>query len=122
VKLNVTTAYTGGSLSFLATQFSNGQYEKLSDYSLLSDFGATINMQAAGLRTITGASSATGTQTGDTLPDFTATGDIWLYTKFNSGPIFSANVTNGQTPTITVEYITDQGIPIPLVMPLRFHA
>ena len=72
-----------------------------------SRIGATINMKMAGVRTMTNASLPTGGV--DTLFNFATTGSVWFFGS-GSSPIFSANVTNGDTPTVTVEWIMDQGI------------
>jgi hypothetical protein len=123
-KYTVSSPYTGASLSFKDGEFNNRPYEKMSDYTTASDFGATINMKLAGLRTISAAAAGSGAQSGDTLMDLSSIGQIWLYGTNNSYPDFSANVSNGETPTISVEFVMDQGIPsaVPAaVVPLRFR-
>ena len=128
IKLTVTSLFTGGSaLTFNQMQFTNGRYLKTSDYSLLSNFGNTINMKTGLNQTRLVANQAAGSnaQTGDTLFDFSALGgDAWFYVNALSSPVFSANVTNGDTPTVIVEWIMDQGIPpvVPTaVVPLRLR-
>lgn len=124
IKLTPTSLYTGTSLGFLLTRFSNMSYLKQSDYSTVSNFATTINMKVAGERVLANATAGTGAQSGDTLYDFTSAGNVWFFGNVNSGPIFSANVVNGETPTITVEWIMDQGIPSPVpaaVVPLRLR-
>lgn len=128
IKLTVTSLFTGGSaLTFKQMQFDNGRYLKTSDYSLLSNLGNTINMKTGLNETRVVANQAAGSnaQSGDTLYDFSALGsDAWFYVNALSSPVFSANVTNGDTPTVTVEWIMDQGIPptIPTaIVPLRFR-
>jgi hypothetical protein len=123
LKINVTTVYTGaGSLKFNSTQFNNWPYIKMSDYSSAADFGPIADMKVGtGERIVNGAATASGAQSGDTLPDMTSTGDIWFYRTQNSAPKFSAAVTNGETPTVTLEVITDQGIMPAAVAPLRLR-
>lgn len=128
IKLTVTSLFTGGSaLTFKQMQFDNGRYLKTSDYSLLSNLGNTINMKTGLNQTRLVANQAAGSnaQSGDTLFDFSTLGsDAWFYVNALSSPVFSANVTNGDTPTVTVEWIMDQGIPpaIPTaVVPLRLR-
>lgn len=118
----VSTAYTG-SLTFKISQFNNWTLRKTdySTYSMRND----INMNLTGVRVVRDATTSTGAQSGDTLPDLTSTGALWS----NSGsvavlPVFSANVTNGETPTINVVMVFDQGIPSPTptaVVPLRLR-
>lgn len=109
-----TSLYTGASLTFSQNQFNNWPLIKLSDYSTISSSSLTaiINMKIAGTRSLVNAGPATGAQSGDTLTDYTSTGSVWFPGGSNSSPVFSANVTNGDTPTIVVEFITDQGIPV----------
>jgi hypothetical protein len=122
-KFTPTSLYTGASLTYKQSQFDNWPLAKESDYTN-TNIGVTVNMKIAGERNLVNASSATGAQSGDTLTDLTSTGSVWFYRVSNSFPVFSANVTNGDTPTIVVEFQTDQGIPSPVqtaVMPLRFR-
>jgi hypothetical protein len=100
---------TGTSLSFLLNQLTNWKYVRESDHVQFANFGATINMKIAGVRTMSNASLPTGGVTGDTLFNFATTGSVWFFGS-GSSPIFSANVTNGETPTVTVEWTMDQGI------------
>ena len=104
-KYNVTV---GGSVTFNQSQFNNWTTYK-TDYSTYT-FQPTIGCVNTGLRTINGGSTATGSQGTDSIPDLTATGQIWMAGSSFSGPIFSANSTNA---VISVEFITDQGIPAP---------
>lgn len=118
-KFNVTTPYiAAGALTFNDGQFTQRPYIKLSDYSGTNNFGATVNMKIAGSgpRIIPAASAPTGGQTGDSLFDTSSTGQIWFYGVAQGFPIWSANVSNGETPTVTVEYVTDQGFPPPITV------
>ena len=121
-KYTVSTAYTGA-LTFKVSQFDNWSTQK-TDYSNYA-LGSTINMQTTGLRTLVAASSPTGTVAGDSVPDLTSIGQLWIGGGSVSNlPIFSANVSNGETPTIVVEFTMDQGIPpaVPTaVAPLRLR-
>jgi len=110
-KLNVITPYVAGALTFNDSQFKNRTYVQRSDWSSSTTFGSTINMAVAGERIIRSATTATGAQSGDSLEDMTTPGEVNFTGAAAAGTIFSANVTNGETPTITVEYIMDQGIP-----------
>jgi len=128
IKLTVTSLFTGGTaLTFNQMQFSNGRYIRKSDFTAFSNLGNTINMKTGLNQTRIVANQAAGSnaQTGDTLFDFSALGgDAWFYLNAQSSPVFSANVTNGDTPTVTVEWIMDQGIPaaVPIaVVPLRLR-
>jgi hypothetical protein len=105
-KFNVTTP---GSVTFNESQFNNWTVYK-SDYTTYS-FGPTIACVNGGLRTITGATTASGAQGSDSIPDLTSIGHLWFAGVSNSGPIFSAN---GSNAVITVEINTDQGIPDPV--------
>jgi hypothetical protein len=81
-------------------------------------------MKTAGVRTIAPNSAGTGAVSGDSLDDLSTSGTLWMYRAQNNGSVFSANVTNGETPTVITEISTDQGIPSPVqtaVMPLRFR-
>lgn len=122
-KFNVTTAYVAaGALGFHESQFDNWTTYK-SDYSTFS-FPPFINMKVAGLRVMNAATTAAGTQSLDTGLDLTTPGQIWFAGDSNSGPASTATVSNGETPTITVEFTMDQGIPpaVPTaVVPLRFR-
>jgi hypothetical protein len=109
ITTTVSSVFTGTSLSFLLNQFTNWKYIRESDHVPFANFGATINMKMAGVRTMTNASLPTGGVAGDTLFNFATTGSVWFFGS-GSSPIFSANVTNGDTPTVTVEWIMDQGI------------
>jgi hypothetical protein len=124
-KLNVTTAYVGvGSLTFNDSQFLNRTYVKRSDWTTSATFGSTINMKVAGERVIRAATTATGAQASDSLEDMTTPGEVNFTGVAAAGTIFSANVTNGETPTITVEYTMDHGIPAAVptaVVPLRLR-
>lgn len=124
--LNVTTAYVGGvgNLIFNDSQFLNRNYSKRSDYTTSATFGSSVNMRIAGERVIRAATTPTGAQSNDSLEDMTTPGQVNFLGSGPAGTIFSANVTNGETPTVTVEYIMDHGIPPPLptaVVPLRFR-
>lgn len=123
--LTVTTPYVAaGTLSFNDSQFLNRNYAKRSDYSTSATFGSTINMKASGARVIRAATTATGAQTNDSLEDMTAPGEVNFLGNAAAGVVWSANVSNGETPTITVEYVMDQGIPpaVPTaVAPLRLR-
>lgn len=112
-KINVTVPYVGaGTLTFKDNQFVNRVYAKQSDYVSTFGYGNTINMKTGSIeRVIRAATTATGAQTGDTLMNLTSLGEINLKGGAPQGTVFSANVTNGETPTVTVEYIMDQGIP-----------
>lgn len=128
IKFTVTSLFTGGTaLNFNQFQFSNGRYLKQSDFSLLSNLGNTINMKTGLNQTRVVANLAAGSnaQTGDTLFNFSAVGSsVWFWNNGFSSPNFSANVSNGDTPTVVVEWIMDQGIPAILptaVVPLRFR-
>lgn len=123
--LTVTSVFTGGTaLTFKDSQFTNRTYIKRSDWSASATYGNTINMKVLGARVVRGATTATGAQTGDTLMDMTTPGEVNFTGPAAAGTIFSANVSNGDTPTISVEYIMDQGIPSPVpsaVAPLRLR-
>ena len=128
IKLTVTSLFTGASaLTFKQMQFDNGRYLRTSDYSSFNNLGNTINMKTGLNQTRVVANQAAGSnaQTGDTLFNFsTLGGDAWFYQNSLSSPVFSANVTNGDTPTVVVEWIMDQGIPPPVptaVAPLRLR-
>lgn len=114
MKFTVTSLFTGGTaLAFNQSQFDNGRYLKQSDYSLKSDLKNTINMKT-GLnqtRVVANAVAGSNAQSGDSLFDFSALGSVWFYIASNSNPNFTANVSNGDTPTVVVEWIMDQGIP-----------
>jgi len=124
-KINVTTAYTGaGSLSLSDSQFLNRTYVKRSDWTTSATFGSSVNAKITGERVIRAATTATGAQTSDSLENMTTPGEVNFTGTAASGVIWSANVTNGETPTITVEYIMDHGIPsaVPTaVAPLRLR-
>lgn len=124
--INVTVPYVGaGTLTIKDSQFTNRTYLKRSDWTTSSaTFGSTVNMKVAGERVIRAATTATGAQTGDTLMNMTTPGEVNFTGKAAAGSIFSANVTNGETPTVIIEYIMDQGIPpaVPTaVVPLRLR-
>lgn len=123
-KINVTVPYVAGPLTVLDNQFTNRPYIKRSDYSSGSDFGNVVNMAIAGERVIRSATTATNAKSGDTLMNMTSAGEVNFWNAGNSSPVFSANVSNGETPTATIEYVMDQGIPpvVPTaVMRLRFR-
>lgn len=124
-KINVTTAYVGaGSLSLSDSQFLNRTYIKRSDWTTSATFGSSVNAKIAGERVIRAATTPTGAQTSDNLEDMTTPGEVNFIGGAASGVIWSANVSNGETPTVTVEYIMDQGIPpaVPIaVAPLRLR-
>jgi hypothetical protein len=103
ITTTVSSVFTGTSLSFLLNQFTNWKYIRESDHVPFANFGATINMKMAGVRTMTNASLPAGGVAGDTLFNFATTGSVWFFGS-GSSPIFSANVTNGDTPTVTVEW------------------
>jgi hypothetical protein len=119
-KFSVSTAYTG-SLTYKQSQFNNwtGRKTDYSNYSIQAD----INIQTTGVRFMNAAAAATGTVSGDNLPDLTSVGPLWFGGGGGVGsvPVFSANVTNGETPTITVEITLNQGIPPVAVAPLRLR-
>jgi hypothetical protein len=122
IKMNVTAAYTG-TLTHRFSQFNNWPIQK-SDYSTINIGASVINMHLTGLRTVLPNSAGTGAQSGDTLDSLSSSGALWMYRAQNNGAVFSANVVNGETPTIVVEFTTDQGIPpaIPVaVAPLRLR-
>jgi hypothetical protein len=122
IKETVTAPYTG-SLTHRFSQFTNWPVQK-SDYSSVNIGATTINMNIAGERTIAPNSAGTGAVSGDTLDNLSTSGPLWMYTRQNNGSVFSANVTNGETPTVITEISTDQGIPpvTPIaVVPLRFR-
>lgn len=111
-KINVTTPYVGaGSLTFNDERFLNRQQTD-SSYSTTFTYGNTVNAKISGERTIRAATTPLGAQTGDTLEDQTSIGQV-KFTAAGGTTIWSANVSNGETPTITVEYVMDQGIPAP---------
>jgi hypothetical protein len=124
IKETVTVPYVAvGSLTHRFSQFTNWPVLK-SDYSSLNIGGTTVNMKTAGVRTIAPNSAGTGAVSGDSLDDLSTSGTLWMYRAQNNGSVFSANVTNGETPTVITEISTDQGIPSPVqtaVMPLRFR-
>jgi hypothetical protein len=124
IKETVTTAYVAvGSLTHRFSQFTNWPVLK-SDYSTMNIGGTTVNMKTTGVRTIAPNSAGTGAVSGDTLDDLSTSGALWMYRAQNNGSVFSANVTNGETPTVITEISTDQGIPpaVPTaVVPLRFR-
>lgn len=108
-KTNVTIPYVAaGTLTFKDHQFTNRAYVKLSDWTTSNTYGNTVNMKIGGERVIRSATTATGAQTGDILMNMTTPGQVNFNAVANSSPVFSANVTNGETPTITVEYIMNQ--------------
>lgn len=109
MKLTVGPTYSGTSLIFFESQFDNWFVYK-SDYSTTT-IAAEVNMKTSGLRTINGAGTSSGGVAGDTLTDLTSAGATWMAGASASFPVFSANVTNGDTPTVTVEITADQGIP-----------
>lgn len=117
--LTVTTPYVAGSLTFKDSQFTNRTYIKRSDWSASATYGNTINMTVSGARVIQSATTATGAQSGDTLMNMTTPGEVNFTGPAAAGTVFSANVSNGETPTITVEYIMDQGIPSPVNIAAR---
>jgi hypothetical protein len=124
--ITVVTPYVGaGSLSMLDAQFKNRPYYTPSNLtSAATDFGSSVNAKISGTRVIRAATTPTGTQASDDLEDLTAEGEVIFVGTSNSYPVWSANVTNGETPTVTIEYIMDQGIPpaIPTaVVPLRLR-
>jgi len=100
------TVTTPGSVTFNQSQFNNWTMYK-SDYSTYS-YGPTIACVNGGLRTVTGATTASGAQGADSIPDLTSVGQLWSPGSSNSGPVFSAN---GSNAVITVEINADQGIP-----------
>lgn len=113
------TVTNAASVTFQSSQFSNWTTYK-SDYTTYS-FGPTVACANAGLRTVTGGTTASGAQGSDSLPDLTSTGQIWFRGASNSGPAFSANNSGA---VITAEYQMDQGIPSPIptaVVPLRLR-
>jgi hypothetical protein len=126
-KFTPISLYTGASLTYSQNQFNNWPLRK-TDYTTYSSSSLTgiINMKV-GLnttRTLLDATAPTGSQSGDTLTDYTSVGSVWFMGASNSYPVFSANVSNGDTPTIVVEFITDQGIPAAVptaVVPLRLR-
>jgi hypothetical protein len=109
----------------LDAQFKNRPYYTPSNLtSAATDFGSSVNAKISGTRVIRAATTPTGTQASDDLEDLTAEGEVIFVGTSNSYPVWSANVTNGETPTVTIEYIMDQGIPpaIPTaVVPLRLR-
>lgn len=121
-KINVTTPYSGA-LTIKDNQFANRAYVKRSDYTTASDYGNTVNMNISGERVIRAATTAQNAKSGDALEDLTSLGEIGFYNSGNSAVVFSANVTNGETPTATIEYVMDQGIPPAgvLVVPFRLR-
>lgn len=108
-KINVTTPYVGaGTLTFNDERFLNRTQTDTSGSTTFS-YGNTVNAKIGGERTIRAATTPLNAQTGDSLEDQTSIGQV-QFNGTGGATIWSANVTNGETPTITVEYIMDQGI------------
>lgn len=124
IKETVTTPLVAaGTLTHRFSQFTNWPVLK-SDFSSINIGGTTINMRTTGARTISPNSAGTGGVSGDTLDDLSTSGPLWMYRAQNNGSVFSANISNGETPTVITEISTDQGIPpaIPTaVAPLRLR-
>lgn len=101
-KYDVTTP---GSVTFKQSQFDNWQVLK-SDYTTYT-YPPNIACVNAGLRTVRAATTATGAQGSDSIPDLTSVGHLWFSGGGFSGPQFTAN---GSNAVVTVEFVMDQSI------------
>ena len=104
-KFNVTTPYSGaGSLQFQLSQ--NNNWPMMTGQGTVGNFAPAINMNIAGERTLT-PSGISGMQAQDKVG--IAPAPATLFGPSHSGPSFSAATSSSAQ--ITVELITDQGIP-----------
>jgi hypothetical protein len=109
VKMDVSAPYTG-LRSVLTTTPYDRHLLNVASYSLIRH-SPTINLKAAGVRTITSAFTS-GAQIGDANLTIPASSGVYIATRGYSGPNTSANVSAESSavwPTLTVEWITDQG-------------
>jgi len=111
IKQTITGLFTGASaLGFKVDLSNNWQILKESDMSAITNFGSSVDMKIAGTRTMTNAAAPTGSVGADSLYNFAPIGSVWFHQAAFSSPGFTASVTNSDTPTVTVEFIMDQGI------------